>query len=57
VTGVWAKLHNEELHNLNSSISKIKVFKSRRMRCAEHEAQMEEKRNTCRLLVGEPEGK
>jgi hypothetical protein len=32
VTGGWRKLHNEELHNLYSSASKIRMIKSRRMR-------------------------
>jgi hypothetical protein len=32
VTGGWRKLHNEELHNLYSSPSIIKIIKSRRMR-------------------------
>jgi hypothetical protein len=32
VTGGWRKLHNEELHNLYSSPSIIKVIKSRRIR-------------------------
>jgi hypothetical protein len=32
VTGGWRKLHNEELHNLYSSPSIIRVIKSRRMR-------------------------
>jgi hypothetical protein len=32
VTGGWIKLHNEELHNLYSSPSIIKIIKSRRMR-------------------------
>jgi hypothetical protein len=39
-TGGWRKLHNEELHNLYSFPSIIKVIKSRRMRCAGHVAQM-----------------
>jgi hypothetical protein len=34
-----------------------KVTKSRMMRWAGHVAQMGEKRNLCRLLVGKPEGK
>jgi hypothetical protein len=38
--GVWRKLRNEELHNLDSSQSIIKMIKSRRMRCAEHVARM-----------------
>jgi hypothetical protein len=31
VTGGWRKLHNEELHNLYSSPSIIRIIKSRRM--------------------------
>jgi hypothetical protein len=57
VTGWWRKLHNEELHNLYSSPSKIRIKKSRRMRWARHVARMGEKRNVYRLLVGKPEGK
>jgi hypothetical protein len=34
------------------------MIKSRRMRWAEHVARMgEEKKNACRILVGQPEGK
>jgi hypothetical protein len=36
VTGGWRKLHNEELHNLYSSPSTIRVIKSRRIRRAGH---------------------
>jgi hypothetical protein len=57
VTGGWRKLHNEELHNLYSSPSIIRVIKSRRMRWAEHAARMGEKRNAYRILVGKPERK
>jgi hypothetical protein len=53
VTGGWRKLHNEELHNLYSSTSIIRIIKSvRRMRWAGHVARMGEKRNVFRLLVG-----
>jgi hypothetical protein len=45
VTGGWRKLHNEELHNLYSSTSIIRMIKSRRMRWAGHVARMGEKRN------------
>jgi hypothetical protein len=57
VTGGWRKLHNEELHNLNSSLNIIRIIKSRMMRWAEHVARMGEKRNVYRLLVGKPEGR
>jgi hypothetical protein len=55
--GGWRKLHNEELHNLYSSPSIIRIIKSRRMRWAGHVARMGEKRTTYGLLVGDPEGK
>jgi hypothetical protein len=32
----WRKLHNEELHDLYSLPSIIRIIKSRRMRWAEH---------------------
>jgi hypothetical protein len=57
VTGGWRKLHNEELHSLYSSLSIIRIIKSRRMRWAGHVARMGEKRNVYRLLVGKPEGR
>jgi hypothetical protein len=57
VTGGWRKLHNEELRNLYSSPSKIRIIKSKRMRWAGHVARMGEKRDVYRLLVGKPEGK
>jgi hypothetical protein len=40
VTGGWRKLQNEELHNLYSSPSIIRMIKSRSMRWAGHVAQM-----------------
>jgi hypothetical protein len=54
VTGEWRKLHNEELRDLYSSPSIIRIIKSRRMG---HVARIGEKRNAYRLLVGKPEGK
>jgi hypothetical protein len=56
VKGEWRKLHNDELHNLYSSPSIIRIIKSGKMRWARHVAGME-KRNVHRLLVGKPEGK
>jgi hypothetical protein len=57
VTSEWRKLHNKDLRELYSSPSIIRMIKSRRIRRAEHVARMGEKRNECRLLVGNPEGK
>jgi hypothetical protein len=39
-TGGWRKLHNEELHDLYSSPSIIRIIKSKRMRWTEHVARM-----------------
>jgi hypothetical protein len=57
VTGGWRKLHDEEIRELYSSPSIIRIIKSRWMRWARHVARMGEKRNAYRLLVGKPEGK
>jgi hypothetical protein len=57
MTGGCRKLHNEELHNLYSSSSTIRMTKSRRMRWAGYVARMEEKRNAYGILVEKPEGK
>jgi hypothetical protein len=57
VLGGWRKLQNEELHDLYSSPSIIRIIKLGRMRLAGHVAQMGEKRTANRLLVGKPEGK
>ena len=40
VTGAWRKLYNEELNDLYSSPSIVRVIKSRRMRWAAHVARM-----------------
>jgi hypothetical protein len=45
------RLHNEELRDLYSSPSIIRIIKSRRMRWVGHVARMGEKRNAYRLLV------
>jgi hypothetical protein len=56
VTGGWKKLHIEELHNLYSSPSIIRMIKSITMKWTGHVARMGEKRNAYRILVGKPEG-
>jgi hypothetical protein len=56
-TGGWRKLHNEELRDLYSSPSIIRMIKLNRMRWAGHVARKGEKGNAYRLLVGKPEGK
>jgi hypothetical protein len=40
LTGEWRKLHNEELRDLYSSPSIIRIIKSMRMRWAGHVARM-----------------
>jgi hypothetical protein len=57
VMGGWRKLHNEELRDLYSSPSIIRIIKSRRIRGAGHVTRMGEEMNACRLLAGKPEGK
>ena len=57
VTGVWRKLHNEELNELYSSRNIVRVIKSRRLRWAGHVARMEEGRGVHKVLVGKSEGK
>jgi hypothetical protein len=57
VTGGWRKLHNEEINNLNSSPSIIRIIKSRSMRWAAYVARTGGKRNAYRILEAKPEGK
>jgi hypothetical protein len=58
VTRGWKNLYNEELHNLYSSTSIIRMIKSRRMIWAGHVARIWDKsRNAYRILVGKPGGK
>jgi hypothetical protein len=57
VRGGLRKLHNEELRDLYTSQSLIRIIKSRRMRWAGHVARMGKERNAYRLLAGKPEGK
>ena len=57
VTGEWRKLHNEELNDLYSLPSIVRVVKSRRMRWVGHVARMEEDGGVHRVLLGKPEEK
>jgi hypothetical protein len=57
MTGVWRKLHNEELHGLYSSPSIVRVIKARRMRWAWHVARKGEVRGAYNILVGRPDGR
>jgi hypothetical protein len=57
VTGEWRQMHNEELHDLYSSPSIIKIIKARRMRWAGNITRMRKKSNAYRLLEGKPEGR
>jgi hypothetical protein len=54
--GEWRKLHNEELRDLYSSPSIIRMIKLRSMRSVGHVARIRETRNSYRLLVGKPDG-
>jgi hypothetical protein len=57
VTGGWRKLRNEELHNLYSSPSIIRMMKSRKVKRAGHLAPMRANRNAYNILAGKSEGK
>jgi hypothetical protein len=57
VTREWRKLRNEEVRDMYSTPSIIRIIKSRRLRWAGHVTQMGEKRNAYSLLVGKPERK
>jgi hypothetical protein len=54
---IYRKQHNEELHNLYSLPSIIRLIKTRRMMWAGHVTRMGEERNAYRILVGKAEGK
>jgi hypothetical protein len=50
VTGMWRKLH-KELHDLYSSLTIVRVIKSRIMRWAGHVVRMGEGKGVYRVLV------
>jgi hypothetical protein len=60
ITLLWVNifsnnLHNEELNDLYSSPTIVRVIKSRRMRLVGHIARMDEERGVYRVLVEKPE--
>jgi hypothetical protein len=57
LTGEWRKLHTEELNDLYSSPSIVRVVKSRIMRWAGQVGWKGESRGVYRVLVWKPEGK
>jgi hypothetical protein len=57
VTGEWRRQRNEELYDLCSSTSIIRVIKSRRMRWVGHVARMGERRIAYRVWRRKPEDK
>jgi hypothetical protein len=56
LAGGCMKLHNEELHELYTSPSIIRMITSKGMRWAGHVARLGRRGDACRLLVGKPEG-
>jgi hypothetical protein len=52
MTEGWRQLLNEELHNLGSSPSIIRMIKSRKMRLAGHVTRMGETGNAYRIATG-----
>jgi hypothetical protein len=53
----WRKLHNDELHNLYSSLNIVRAIKSRRMRWVGYVACMGEGRGVYRVLKPGTTGK
>ena len=51
------RLHNEELHTLESLPNIFRVIKPRRLRWAGHVARMEEGRSAFKILTDKPTGK
>jgi hypothetical protein len=50
--GGWRRLYNEELHNLHTSLSIIRIFKSRRMKWSWECSRKGKMRNSYNILVG-----
>jgi len=56
LTVEWRRLHNEEIHDIDSLPNIFRVLKSRRMRLARHVAHMGRRRAST-VSVAKPEGK
>ena len=54
VTGEWRKPHSEELNDVYCSPNIVWVIKSRRVRWAGYVADIGERRDVYRVLVGKP---
>jgi hypothetical protein len=57
VAGGWKRLHNQKLHNLNSSPYVARVIKLRGMRWVGHVARMGGMKNAYKILVAKLEKK
>jgi hypothetical protein len=55
--GGWRKLHNDEIHKFYSSPNIIRAKKSWRVKWAGYLDSIGERRNSCKVSVGEPVGK
>jgi hypothetical protein len=56
-TESWRGMHNEELHNLYSSPSVIRIIKTRKMKWEGYVARIVGNRNIYEILMVKPEGK
>jgi hypothetical protein len=56
MTGCWRKLHNEELHNLYSSPSIIRMIKCKKDKINKAYSTHRDKSKACTILVGKLEG-
>jgi hypothetical protein len=57
VTGEWRKLYNEELRDLYSSPSIVRIIKSRRVRWTGHVAQIGGEEERVSVIGGKARGK